>query len=136
MHDSLVPLAPSGMELLVEGRAALRHGLVERLRTDADEIASAGVPATSEMRIGNPVHEILDAAAAFNAGLIVVGTHGRHGLTRLALGSVSHGVVHGAHCSVLVAHATAPVAQTTTTDERQLTSIPRSESREFPVPTP
>jgi nucleotide-binding universal stress UspA family protein len=136
LADSLVPLAPRGMEMLVEGRAALRHGLIQQLRTDADEIASAGVPATSEMRIGNPVHEILEAATAFNAGLIVVGTHGRHGLTRLALGSVSHGIVHGAHCSVLVAHATAPVAQTTTADGTQPTSIPRSESRAFPVPTP
>jgi nucleotide-binding universal stress UspA family protein len=133
--DSFVPLAPSGVEMLVEGRAALRHDLTEQLRTDAGEIASAGVPATSEMRIGNPVHEILDAATAFDAGLIVVGTHGRHGLTRLALGSVSRGIVHGAHCSVLVAHTNAPVVKATTTEETQPAMSPRPDSREVQVPT-
>jgi nucleotide-binding universal stress UspA family protein len=34
--------------------------------------------------------------------LIVVGSHGRKGVDRFLLGSVSHGIVHRAGCSVLV----------------------------------
>ena len=45
---------------------------------------------------------ILDAAASLSADLVVVGTHGRTGLARLALGSVAEAVVREAGCSVLV----------------------------------
>ena len=41
-------------------------------------------------------------AAELEADLIVVGTHGRSGLTRLLLGSVAEGVVRQAPCPVLV----------------------------------
>jgi nucleotide-binding universal stress UspA family protein len=37
------------------------------------------------------------------AGLIVVGTHGRHGLSRIVLGSTAARVIEHAPCSVLVA---------------------------------
>jgi nucleotide-binding universal stress UspA family protein len=45
---------------------------------------------------------ILDAAQKLPADLIVVGTHGRTGLGRFALGSTAEAVVRGATCSVLV----------------------------------
>ncbi len=45
---------------------------------------------------------ILDRAAAWHAELIVVGSHGRRGLERWLLGSVSDAVVRHAHCSVVV----------------------------------
>jgi nucleotide-binding universal stress UspA family protein len=45
---------------------------------------------------------ILDATKKLPADLVVVGTHGRTGLNRLALGSVAEAVVRGAGCSVLV----------------------------------
>ena len=44
--------------------------------------------------------EIVDYARENNIDLIVVGTHGRHGLAAL-LGSVANGVLHGAPCDVL-----------------------------------
>lgn len=46
--------------------------------------------------------EILDAAQAFNADLIVVGHKGRSGIERLLVGSVASRVVHHAPCSVWV----------------------------------
>ncbi len=46
-------------------------------------------------------HEIVDFARKHNADLIVVGSHGRHGLSAI-LGSVTNGVLHGAPCDVLV----------------------------------
>lgn len=49
-----------------------------------------------------PAIGIIDAAAALPAALVVVGTHGRSGLTRWLLGSVAERVMHEAPCSVLV----------------------------------
>jgi len=54
-------------------------------------------------RIGHPVEEILDLAKEVGADLIVVGSHGRTGLRRLFLGSVSEAVVRHALCPVMVA---------------------------------
>jgi nucleotide-binding universal stress UspA family protein len=45
---------------------------------------------------------ILSSAESLPADLVVVGTHGRTGLSRLALGSVAEAVVRSADCSVLV----------------------------------
>ena len=50
--------------------------------------------------IGKPEIEIHSLAEEINADLIVVGSHGRHGLA-LLLGSTANGVLHGANCDVL-----------------------------------
>ena len=47
----------------------------------------------------SPRTVIVDAADEWQADLIVVGSHGRTGLQRLVLGSVSQSVVAHAHCS-------------------------------------
>jgi universal stress protein A len=51
--------------------------------------------------MGQPAHVIRQQAADSNADLIVIGSHGRHGLG-LLLGSTANGVLHGAPCSVFV----------------------------------
>lgn len=58
---------------------------------------------TAEKRtvIGSPAHEIRTHAQEANAHLIIVGSHGRHGLGRL-LGSTANGILHGVSCDVLV----------------------------------
>ncbi len=50
--------------------------------------------------LGRPEAEIHALAAALPADLIIVGSHGRHGLA-LLLGSTANGVLHGAKCDVL-----------------------------------
>ena len=52
------------------------------------------------VKAGNPAHVIKDSANELEADLIVVGTHGRHGLG-LLLGSTANGVLHGVDCDVL-----------------------------------
>ena len=49
---------------------------------------------------GRPESEIHRVAETKEADLIVVGSHGRHGLA-LLLGSTANGVLHGARCDVL-----------------------------------
>ena len=44
---------------------------------------------------------ILKKAQELGADLLVVGSHGRHGLNLLLLGSTASGVLHGAQCDVL-----------------------------------
>ena len=54
------------------------------------------------IRFGDPGHEIATYAEQVGAGLVVVSSHGRSGLTRLLIGSVAERVVRLAHCPVLV----------------------------------
>lgn len=57
----------------------------------------------AEALAGSPAHLIVDRAEALKADLIVVGSHGRSGLGRLLLGSVSQKVLHAAHTTVRIA---------------------------------
>ncbi|MCX7064534.1 MAG: universal stress protein [Proteobacteria bacterium] len=60
-----------------------------------------GIPATRTfVGRGNPAHEIREMASELGVDLIILGTHGRHGLG-LLLGSTATGVLHGCPCDVL-----------------------------------
>ena len=54
------------------------------------------------MRVGVPSDELTQVASDKNADLVVVGTHGRTGLSRILLGSVAEATVRKAACPVLV----------------------------------
>ena len=62
----------------------------------------AGLDVKRELLIGSPVTEILSYADRHEIGLIVMGSHGRTGLSRLLMGSIAEGVVRRASCPVLV----------------------------------
>lgn len=69
-------------------------------RDTAQALAGPQFTVTPEVRTGDPVSTLCDAGR--NYDLIVVGSHGRTGVDRFLLGSVSHGIVHRADVSVLV----------------------------------
>ncbi|EAW31305.1 hypothetical protein GP2143_07144, partial [marine gamma proteobacterium HTCC2143] len=50
--------------------------------------------------VGRAENEIHSLAEELGAELIVVGSHGRHGIA-LLLGSTANGILHGATCDVL-----------------------------------
>jgi len=54
---------------------------------------------------GQPTERILSHAKASTAGLIVMGSHGRTGISRLRLGYVAEDVVRSAECPVLIVKA-------------------------------
>ena len=53
-------------------------------------------------RFGDAAEEVVNLAAALDADIILLGTHGRRGLDRLLLGSVAEKVVRTAGCAVQV----------------------------------
>jgi len=85
----------------------------ERLLREARERLERAVPAEEhsrfglsvDARIGGVMENILEAAREQNVDLIVMGTHGRHGLAHLLLGSIAEGVLRNATCPVLTTHA-------------------------------
>lgn len=95
-------LATTYIEAVEEAIHAEEGMARERLAGLAAEFAGAGHPVHTEMRVGNPAAELADAAAEHGAGLIVVGAHGRTGLERFLIGSVSERLLRHAPCSVLV----------------------------------
>ena len=60
-----------------------------------------------ELRVvfGRPFERIIETAVSENVGLIVMGTHGRTGLERVAVGSVAERVIRLAPCPVLAVKA-------------------------------
>ena len=98
-----VPPAPETQQrLLREARERLERAL------PADERSRFAV--TIDARIGDVAENILDTAREQHVDLIVMGTHGRHGLAHLLLGSVAERVLRDATCPVLTTHA-APQGQ-------------------------
>jgi nucleotide-binding universal stress UspA family protein len=79
--------------------------LLDALETVASRARGGGVAVAAKVRVGRPWCEIDAEAAEGGFDLIVMGTHGRHGLARGLLGSVAEKVVRTAPCPVLTVHA-------------------------------
>lgn len=89
-----VPIGPPPEELV----QAAREGMVNFV--DKHFPSSGGKPVT-HVELGRPFVEIVRYARKVNADLIVIGTHGRSGLSHVLLGSVTEKVVRKASCPVL-----------------------------------
>lgn len=89
--------------------AELRRYCGETARAFSGAITT-GVPVDVMVHVGEPARDILESAAALQADLIVIGTHGLSGFEHLLLGSVAEKVLRKAACPVLTvpprAHAT------------------------------
>lgn len=82
-----------------------KDNLVQLLQARARELGVALAAVEPRVAFGQPAERLIEAAKATNAELIIVGTHGREGLSHLLLGSVADEVMRKAPCSVLVARA-------------------------------
>ncbi|MEM9087701.1 MAG: universal stress protein [Cyanobacteria bacterium P01_F01_bin.53] len=74
----------------------------ERLSHFVKRAQAAHIETDYVQRVGSPGHAICEQAKASDADVILVGSHGRSGLSELWLGSVSNYVLHHAPCSVCV----------------------------------
>jgi len=68
----------------------------------AKTLRDAGFTVTTAIEEGSPKSIIVDSAAKWPADLIVLGSHGRKGLDRFLLGSVSEAIARHAPCSVQI----------------------------------
>lgn len=86
--------------------------MVREFREARGERGAGGFQrAVTHLRIEVPATEIAQLASDLDADLVVVGTHGRRGLTRVLLGSVAEAVVRLAPCPVLIVRPKRPEAQ-------------------------
>lgn len=69
---------------------------------DAATRVQAVTPADVVVLDGAPVDTITDYAHSSGADLVIIGSHGRTGLSRLFLGSVAEGVIRNASAPVMV----------------------------------
>ena len=96
-----LPMAYSGDLVLPEGFDLEQELLDVAARQMAALGERLGVePGDRRVEIGNTGHTILRVAEDLGVDLILVGSHGRHGLAAL-LGSTARSVLNGARCDVL-----------------------------------
>jgi len=100
VHVEEPPLAYGGGELYY----GLPEPSSERILKMLEEVKpkDASVPFTHRLTMGDPAGEIVRIAEDEGAEMIVLGTHGRTGVTRLLMGSVAEAVVRRAPCPVQV----------------------------------
>ncbi len=121
LDESILPqvteLARAHSAELVLLRVALAHGFPGADPTEAQveavreaerylkeveqELRRKGLRVASAVRYGKAVEEILDHAAFAGIDLIAMSTHGRTGLARMVMGSVTEQVVRRAPCPVV-----------------------------------
>jgi nucleotide-binding universal stress UspA family protein len=102
INPSLVLPPPIDLVSLPLVFERVTSGTTERLERVVGEVRQAGVVCTSASEFGRSYAAIVEHARRSGAGLIVIGSHGRHGLSHLLLGSVAEKVVEHAPCAVLV----------------------------------
>lgn len=92
--------------------------IAKQWRCEGEELASgtakrlqaAGFKTSTQVEEGDARHLILDWAKKWHPDLILLGSHGRRGLDRFLLGSVSEAVARHAPCSVEIVRAPALAA--------------------------
>ena len=105
----VVTVIPAAQPLFPQGFAKVDE-LIEKTIVGARAFVEATASALSKLQynakgyilMGAPALAILQEASASDPDLILVGSHGRRGITRFLLGSVSHTILHRAPCPLLI----------------------------------
>jgi nucleotide-binding universal stress UspA family protein len=103
---SAVEETPAAMvetvEVIEEGQEALAQQAKTRLSTLAGQLKAQGLNAFYAVAEGEPAVQIVEYATAHQIGLIAMASHGRSGIARAVLGSVTDAVVRQGHCPVMI----------------------------------
>jgi nucleotide-binding universal stress UspA family protein len=89
--------------VITEVEDAATKGLARALA----ELQKTMPTAVSQLKTGLPWQGILEASDELGVDLVIMGTHGRHGLSRVTLGSMAEKVVRLSKVPVLTVHASA-----------------------------
>jgi len=89
---------PTTINMLKEQAASLGHEVIQSTK----EIFGESDRVNAVVEFGPPAEAICQYAAKNNYDLIVIGSRGLNTFSGLLLGSVSHRVIHYAHCPVLL----------------------------------
>jgi nucleotide-binding universal stress UspA family protein len=111
LHVEPFKLADVPEDVFYEGPNAssrARTNAMAALSALAESRASSGIAIKTELREGIAWDEILGATRSLKADMIVMGTHGRKGLTRGILGSVAEHVLRNAKVPVMTIRADEP----------------------------
>ena len=114
---SAVPVVMNAPLLVDVGGRMVDPEIQQASRRAAQELTSgverqldeAGLSTEARVELGDPRDVIVRVAEELNADLIVVGSHGRSGLSKLLMGSVASHVVTHARCSVCVVKRNGPL---------------------------
>lgn len=91
----------SGLDNLLNTLEEEGHQVTDAI---ADRARDSNIRAEAAVRRGNPHDDILTYANEHEIDVIVMGTHGRTGVKRALLGSVTEGVVRHSEIPVLTVH--------------------------------
>ena len=108
IDPSLVLPPPIGVVSMAALFERMFEGAAEKLDHIVDEVRKSGVVCTGASEYGRSHAAIVEQARRTRAGLIVMGSHGRHGISHALVGSVAEKVVEHAPCAVLVVPVSAP----------------------------
>jgi len=105
VHVEEPPLAYGGGELYY----GLPEPNSERILKMLEDVrpSDPSVPYAHRLTMGDPAGEVVRIASDEAAEMIILGTHGRTGMTRLLMGSDAEAIVRRAPCPVLVYRETA-----------------------------
>jgi nucleotide-binding universal stress UspA family protein len=119
-------------------------GVIEHLHKQADEylqgvakgLESAGISTTTDVRSGPAIQHIVNEAERASETLIAMSTHGRTGIGRLIMGSVTDGVVQTAKAPVLVVRpeSDSPATSSTASIKTIIVPLDVSELAEAVIP--
>ncbi|MEI7824454.1 MAG: universal stress protein [Chlorobiaceae bacterium] len=80
----------------------LEKAAAEDLKLLMQEFIQSGLKAECAVEFGNPSDVILQKAGELDVNFVIMGSHGKKGLSRFIMGSVAETVVRKANCPVLI----------------------------------
>ncbi|NGM68762.1 universal stress protein [Natronolimnobius sp. AArcel1] len=90
------------MQAVQEMLGTRREEASEELHADITDLSAGDVDLRTEIASGDPAREIVVYAEEHDIDHILIGSHGREGVSRVLLGSVAEGVVRRSPVSVTV----------------------------------
>jgi nucleotide-binding universal stress UspA family protein len=124
LHLTPLAMGDPAAGLPVNYLDTLETGAQQLLQASLERVRHAGLQGEGLLVQGAPMQTIVETAGERGVDLIIMGTHGRTGLTHVLLGSVAEHVVRQAPCPVLVMRKTMDVPDTPAVSEDALPEQP------------